>query len=81
VGKEIDYALFLPCYIPACRAVNSAYQIEDSRFSGAVGADQAQDLAFGDVEVNVLDRAQSTEKLCEFPDCQQPQLFSTPFNF
>ena len=40
-------------------------EVEDGRFAGSVRADEAYDLAFGDMDVEVADRLQPTESLGE----------------
>src|SRR6185437_710193 len=43
-------------------------QVEERRLAGAVGADDAEDLALADGESHLLHRAQSTEGLGEIAD-------------
>src|SRR5262249_10651635 len=60
------------------RRVDAVDEIEQGRFPGAVGADQADDLALVHREAHVLDGAQAAEALLQARDLEQSRHSSHP---
>src|SRR5215471_20761165 len=84
-AEAIEIARTHPCRPPAVDADLAAtrqqlaeYAIEQSRFAGAVGSDDTQDLAFAYLERDAIDGSDSAERLAQPRDLEHGGHGSTP---
>ena len=71
VGRPAEERFAAKADRPRCRMVDPADAVEQRRLARAVGADDGKGLAFGDRDVDVLQRVDPAEAQREIPDLEQ----------
>ena len=71
VRLEPDYFLAEQIHAAGLRAIEAGDHVDHAGLAAAVGSDQAENLPFGNVQRDFLERAQATERELDIAAAQQ----------